>query len=54
MIIVIIRGLDIPPPGLGVETVTLAVPADTTSLAEIDARSSVALTKLVVRCDPFH
>ena len=43
-----------PPPGDGVETVTLAVPAVAMSAAEIDARSCVALKNVVGRSAPFH
>jgi hypothetical protein len=47
-------GVDAPPPGLGLETVTLAVPAVATSLALIAAVTSVELTNVVVRFDPFQ
>ena len=43
-----------PPPGLGVFTVTLAVPADRMSAAVIAAFRVVELTKVVVRSLPFH
>ena len=46
--------LESPPPGLGLLTVTLAVPDETISLAEIEAVSDVALLKVVGRSDPFH
>jgi hypothetical protein len=45
---------DVPPPGAGVNTVTDAVPAVAMSAAEIAAWSCVALTKAVVRADPFQ
>ena len=45
---------ELPPPGVGVCTVTCAVPADARSLAAIDARNCVALTKIVGRGAPFH
>jgi hypothetical protein len=46
--------VDVPPPGAGVTTVTLAVPAEAMSAAEMDALSCVALTKVVVRAVPFQ
>jgi hypothetical protein len=49
-----VSGVDVPPPGDGVDTITWAVPAVAMSLAEIIAVSWVALTKLVVRLAPFH
>src|SRR5215475_8974070 len=45
---------DCPPPGLGVKTVTDAVPATAMSAAPIAARSCVALTYVVARSLPFH
>ena len=45
---------EVPPPGAGLETVIAAVPADATSPAAIDARSSVELTKVVARTEPFQ
>jgi len=45
---------DVPPPGVGVCTVTGAVPLDARSLAPIDARNCVALMKVVDRGAPFH
>jgi hypothetical protein len=45
---------DTPPPGVGVKTVTDAVPALAMSLAEIVAASCVLLTQVVVRSAPFH
>src|SRR5204862_5479756 len=44
----------VPPPGAGVRTVTVAVPAVRRSLARIAALSSVGLTKVVSRGDPFQ
>src|SRR5204862_5144166 len=52
--IVSVRAFEAPPPGGGLRTVTLAVPAAAISLAEIVARSCVRLTKFVGRLDPFH
>ena len=49
-----VRPLDVPPPGVGENTVTVAVPALTTSDAEIVPRNSVDETNVVVRFDPFH
>jgi uncharacterized protein (UPF0248 family) len=46
--------LESPPPGLGLLTVTLAVPVEAISLAGIEAVSFVALLKVVGRSDPFH
>jgi hypothetical protein len=46
--------LDVPPPGEGLTTVTLAVPAEAISAAVIAAVNCVLLTKAVVRVDPFH
>src|SRR5438093_630351 len=45
---------DAPPPGVGFSTVTLAVPAVATSVAEIAAVSCVADTTVVVRAAPFQ
>ena len=45
---------DVPPPGVGVCTVTCAVPLDARSLAAMDARTCVSLTKVVGRGAPFH
>src|SRR6267143_1859986 len=47
-------GLDIPPPGGGVNTVTVAVPATAMSAAEIAAVTCVAETYVVARAAPFH
>jgi len=46
--------LEVPPPGAGVNTVTVAVPAVTMSAAVIAAVSCVADTYVVVRLVPFH
>ena len=43
-----------PPPGVGLKTVTLAVPAVTMSAAAIEAVSWLALTYVVVREEAFH
>ena len=43
-----------PPPGVGLNTVTVAVPAVTMSDANIAAVNLVALTYVVTRSDPFH
>jgi hypothetical protein len=45
---------DVPPPGAGLNTVTLAVPAAAMSVAGIVAVSWVLLTKVVVRFALFH
>jgi hypothetical protein len=45
---------DSPPPGLGVNTVTEAVPAAATSPAPMAARSSEPPTYVVLRLLPFH
>ena len=50
--IVKLKAFDKPPPGE--LTVMLAVPAETMSLAGMEAVSFVALLKVVVRSDPFH
>ena len=41
-------------PVLELSTETLALPATTRSALEIEARSVVELTTVVVRLDPFH
>ena len=46
--------LEVPPPGVGLETVTGAVPAAAMSAAEMAACSCEALTNVVVRAEPFH
>src|SRR5438874_1040926 len=45
---------EVPPPGVGVTTVTCGVPAAATSAAAMAAVSCVALTKVVVRAVPFQ
>jgi hypothetical protein len=52
--IVKLWAFDVPPPGAGLLTVMLAVPAVAMSLAEIDAVKLVAPLTVVVRSDPFH
>jgi hypothetical protein len=54
--LLIVKGceLEAPPPGAGVNTVTVAVPAVDMSVARIAAVNWVADTKVVVRFDPFH
>src|SRR5437660_3803009 len=46
--------LEVPPPGDGLKTVTVAVPAGAKSLAGIVAASCVPLPKLVARSLPFQ
>ena len=45
---------DVPPPGAGLVTVTVAVPAVAISAAVIAAVNSVALTKVVVLAAPLN
>lgn len=45
---------DVPPPGAGVNTVMLNVPAVSKSLAGIDAVNCVALIYVVVRVEPAN
>ena len=52
--IVKLRAFDVSPPGAGLLTVMLAVPAVAMSLAEIDAVKLVPLVRVVVRSDSFH
>lgn len=54
LLIVNVTGDEVPPPGVGVNTVIAAVPPEVMSDAGIDAVSVVELTKLVVRLFPFH
>ncbi len=49
-----LAGADVPPPGVGVTTVTAKVPAVAMSPAGIVAVSDVALPKAVARSTPFH
>jgi hypothetical protein len=53
-LIVNICALEVPPPGAGLNTVTVAVPADTMSAAVIAAVSWVEDRYVVVRPAPFH
>ena len=46
--------LEVPPPGAGLDTVTLAVPAIAISAAAICAVSCVELTNVVVRAEEFQ
>ena len=46
--------VDVPPPGVGLNTVTEAVPAEAMSAAGTEAVSEVALPNVVVRAVPFH
>ena len=54
LLIVKVRALDVPPPGAGLKTVTLAAPALAMSEAKMLAVSCVLLTKVVVRFALFH
>jgi hypothetical protein len=47
-------GVETPPPGLGLLTVTVAVPADATSAAAIDAVNCELVTNVVARGLPFQ
>jgi hypothetical protein len=49
-----VNPLEVPPPGKGFTTVTVAVPPVAMSLAKIAAVNCVLLTKVVVRGLPFH
>src|SRR5262245_23373953 len=49
-----VSGVETPPPGAGVNTVTVAEPGTARSLAPIDACNCVALTKVVGRLAPFQ
>src|SRR5438876_1305741 len=53
-VIVNVCGLDVPPPGAGVNTVTEAVPAVAMSAVVICAVSCVLLPNVVARWLPFH
>jgi hypothetical protein len=48
------NAFDVPPPGAGLTTFTDAVPPAATSAELIAAVTSVPLTKVVVRVEPFH
>lgn len=52
--IIKVCGLEVPPPGAGVTTVTAAVPAVAMSGAKIAAVNCTALTNVVVRALPFQ
>jgi hypothetical protein len=54
LLMVKVRALEVPPPGAGLKTVTLAVPPDMISEAGITAVSCVAETYVVARAAPFH
>jgi hypothetical protein len=45
---------DVPPPGVGLNTVTERVPPVAMSVAEMAPRNSVGETKVVVRLEPFQ
>ena len=45
---------EVPPPGVGLKTVTLEVPALTKSVAGIVALNCVAFINVVARSVPFH
>jgi hypothetical protein len=52
LVMVKVCGLEVPPPGVGLNTVTFTEAPAATSLAEIAAVNCVALTNVVVRSDP--
>ncbi len=52
--IVNLTALETPPPGVGLDTVTLTVPAVATSAAVIAACNWVLETNVVTRAVPFH
>ena len=52
--IVNVSALDVPPPGVGLKTVTDAVPAVAMSLAGTAAVNCVALSNVVTKPTPFH
>lgn len=54
LLMVKVRALEVPPPGAGFCTVTLAVPAFVMSLAGTVAVSFTLLTKVVVSVDAFQ
>src|SRR5439155_15522678 len=54
LLIVNVEAPEIPPPGVGLKTVTAAVPVAAMSLASTWAWSWVLLTKVVVRLVPFQ
>jgi len=49
-----VLAVEVPPPGVGLNTVTEALPVAATSLARIWARSVVLPIKVVVRLLPFQ
>jgi len=49
-----VNGVDVPPPGAGLTTVSFAVPPRLRSVAGRLAWSEVALTNVVVKATPFH
>ena len=54
LLIVKVLAAEVPPPGAGLNTVTLAVPGVAISVFRIDALTWVGETKVVVRLAPFH
>src|SRR3989449_9165664 len=54
LLMVNVSAPEVPPPGVGENTVTDAVPAVATSLAGIAACNCVPLTNVVVRAPPFQ
>lgn len=54
LLIVKVKALDVPPPGLGLETLIFAVPPVTMSAALMSASRLVLETNVVVRELPFH
>ncbi len=52
--IVNVFALDVPPPGAGLNTVTVAVPVEAISDAEMSAVIVPGLTKVVGRAEPFQ
>src|ERR1700676_467861 len=54
LLIVKVSALDVPPPGAGVVTLTIAVPAEAMSAAVIAACKLVLEPKVVARALPFH
>ena len=54
LVMVKVRALDVPPPGAGLTTVMVAVPAEATSEAGTIAVNCVLETKLVARAVPFQ
>src|SRR5579872_6482997 len=49
-----VTGFEVPPPGVGLVTVTVAVPTVAISVARIDAVSFELLTNVVARALPFQ